>query len=120
MSRASAPSSQRGSGPAAGATSSHCPTEPRPSLVVTSAAAAARCSACNAPLVDGPACPACGSPVVPATRRFVTVLFVDLVGYTRLCSELDVEVAYAMVRPVMNGLRAVCEGLGGVVPGIEG
>ncbi len=50
----------------------------------------------------------------------VTLLFADLVGYTRLCSSLDVEQVFLLVRPLMNALRRRCEDLGGVVPVIEG
>ncbi|MFN2540110.1 MAG: adenylate/guanylate cyclase domain-containing protein [Mycobacteriales bacterium] len=50
----------------------------------------------------------------------MTVLFADLVGYTALCSELDVEEVHLLVRPLMNALRLVCEDLGGRVPAIEG
>jgi class 3 adenylate cyclase len=55
-----------------------------------------------------------------AQRRIVTVLFTDLVGYTALCTELDMEEVHLLVRPLMNGLRRECEDLGGHVPAIEG
>ncbi len=50
----------------------------------------------------------------------MTALFADLTGYTRLCADLDAEDVHLLVRPLMNALRQVCEGAGGVVPVIEG
>jgi class 3 adenylate cyclase len=83
--------------------------------------AAAQCDACAAPLQPGAdRCAACGSPVGPSARRVVTVLFADLAGYTRYCSERDPEDVHLLVRPLMNALRGLCEELGGRVPVIEG
>jgi class 3 adenylate cyclase len=84
-------------------------------------ASLAACLACAAPLPPGAdLCPGCGSPQDQASRRVVTVLFADLVGYTRLSSTLDVEQLHVLVRPFMNALRQVCLSLGGQVPTIEG
>ncbi|MGZ5301401.1 MAG: ATP-binding protein [Actinomycetota bacterium] len=55
----------------------------------------ATCSRCGEPLPEGAKfCPNCGAPVAiaPASeRRLVTVVFVDLVGSTKLASQLDPE-----------------------------
>lgn len=79
-------------------------------------AAGAVCPGCGAANERLP-CPTCASLV---ERRVVTVVFADLVGYTRLCANLDVEQVYLLVRPLMNALRRRCEELGGSVPVIEG
>ncbi|MDP9100649.1 MAG: AAA family ATPase [Actinomycetota bacterium] len=50
----------------------------------------------------------------------MTILFTDLSGYTSLCASLDPEQVHLLVRPLMNGLRRLCEELGAVVPTIEG
>lgn len=85
------------------------------------AAARTSCPACASTVsADDSVCASCGSPLAVAQRRVVTVLFTDLVGYTALCSELDMEEVHLLVRPLMNGLRRVCEDLGGHVPAIEG
>ena len=53
------------------------------------------CERCGLPLPDEARfCPNCGYPVGagPADeRKFVTVIFVDLVGSTRLASQIDPE-----------------------------
>ncbi len=53
------------------------------------------CSRCGEPLPPGAKfCPSCGAPVAiaPASeRRLVTVVFVDLVGSTKLANQLDPE-----------------------------
>ena len=53
-------------------------------------------------------------------RRIVTVLFADLTGYTALCQDLDPEDVALLVRPVMERLRGIAEGLGAAVPGLQG
>ncbi len=72
------------------------------------------CPACGAPASAGHKfCAACGTALQPATarppaevaavavregeRRQVTVLFVDLVGYTKLASELDAEEVHGLL-----------------------
>jgi class 3 adenylate cyclase len=50
----------------------------------------------------------------------VTLLFADLAGYTTLCETRDPEQVHLLVRPLMTSLRAICEGHGAVVPGIQG
>ncbi|HEU4355446.1 MAG TPA: adenylate/guanylate cyclase domain-containing protein, partial [Actinomycetota bacterium] len=53
------------------------------------------CERCGAPLPDGARfCPTCGFPVgapPPEERKVVTVMFVDLVGSTKLSSRIDPE-----------------------------
>jgi class 3 adenylate cyclase len=89
--------------------------------VFSPAAARTSCPACASVVTaDDSVCASCGSPLSVPQRRIVTVLFTDLVGYTALCSELDMEEVHLLVRPLMNGLRRVCEDLGGHVPAIEG
>lgn len=79
------------------------------------------CPACAAAVApDADRCAACGSPLLAPQRRVVTLLFADLAGYTRLCASLDPEDVHLLVRPLMNGLRKICEDVGGVVPAIEG
>lgn len=55
-----------------------------------------------------------------AERRLVSVLFVDLTGYTSLCEERDAEDVHALVRPLMEELRDLCRANGAYVPLIAG
>ena len=90
---------------------------------MTSGSSALRlpCPACASSVEPGAdLCGGCGSPLGVAQRRIVTVAFADLVGYTALASRLDHEEVHLLVRPLMNGLRRICEDLGGQVPAIEG
>lgn len=81
----------------------------------------APCGACEELLpAEASTCPRCGSPVFPATVRVVTMLAVDLAGYTAYSSSRDPEDVHLSVRPLMNRLRLVCEQHGAVVPVIEG
>jgi class 3 adenylate cyclase/tetratricopeptide (TPR) repeat protein/adenylate kinase family enzyme len=52
--------------------------------------------------------------------RVVTMLAVDLAGYTEYSAARDPEEVHLGVRPLMNRLRGLCEQRGGVVPVIEG
>jgi class 3 adenylate cyclase len=86
---------------------------------------AAPCGECGASAnpLDEPGrteCATCGAATRPAERRVVTVLFADLAGYTTMSELLDPEEVHALVRPVMTGLRDLCEARRGVVPVIEG
>lgn len=53
-------------------------------------------------------------------RKLVTLLFVDLTGYTRLASSLDPEDVYAFIRPVMEELVRLAESFGATVPHVMG
>ncbi len=80
-----------------------------------------RCDSCGAQLPDGArVCAACGEPAGPAERRFATLLFVDLSGYTALSETLDPEELHFLLRPVMTALRRIVESYGGVVPQVHG
>lgn len=88
---------------------------------MTQPAALARCAACDAAVDPGAlSCQVCGSPLGQPVRRLVAVLFADLAGYTAWCSTQDPEDVHLLVRPLMNGLRRVCESLDGSVTSIEG
>ncbi|HEY8116706.1 MAG TPA: zinc-ribbon domain-containing protein, partial [Actinomycetota bacterium] len=70
------------------------------------------CERCGLPLPDEARfCPNCGYPVgapPPEERKFVTVIFVDLVGSTLLSSQIDPE----RYREVLTGYyRMVAEEL---------
>ena len=66
-------------------------------------------------------CPACGSPLgaaVPAgpeERKVVSVLFVDLVGFTARSDQADPEEVMARLRPYYATLKREIEQLGGTV-----
>jgi class 3 adenylate cyclase/tetratricopeptide (TPR) repeat protein len=53
-------------------------------------------------------------------RKLVTVLFVDLTGYTALSASLDPEDVYRFLRPGLLALQEIVEGFGGTVPHILG
>lgn len=53
-------------------------------------------------------------------RKLVTVLFVDLTGYTALSASLDPEEAYRFLRPGILALQGVVERFGGTVPQLMG
>ncbi|MGZ4590881.1 MAG: adenylate/guanylate cyclase domain-containing protein [Actinomycetes bacterium] len=53
-------------------------------------------------------------------RRLVTLLFLDLSGYTELCHSRDPEEVHLLIRPLMHALRDVCLAAGATVPSIEG
>ena len=80
-----------------------------------------RCPACDQ---ENPAvarfCLACGSPVgaeSPANdeRRMVTVIFVDLVGFTARAEQLDPEDVRALLTPYHERVRREIESFGGIV-----
>ena len=79
-----------------------------------------RCSRCgreNSP--DARFCAACGNQLVPADareeRKIVTVLFVDLVGFTARADHLDPEDVRAILTPYYARLRSEIESFGGTV-----
>ena len=84
--------------------------------------AARYCGACGAPL--GTACPSCGAAVTPGLvyctacgarlaepeeRKVVTVLFADLVDFTRRAGRLDPEDVRRLLAPYYVRLRAELE-----------
>jgi class 3 adenylate cyclase/tetratricopeptide (TPR) repeat protein len=80
------------------------------------------CSACGQANPDvARFCLACGSPLstVEETpqeeRRVVSVLFVDLVGFTARAENLDPEDVRAILAPYHAGVRSEIESFGGVV-----
>src|SRR5579864_426857 len=82
----------------------------------------AMCAACGQESPDGARfCFACGAPLGPADevtdeeRRIVSVVFVDLVGFTGRAEELDPEDVRAMLAPYHNAVREELESFGGVV-----
>ena len=70
--------------------------------------AARFCNACAAPLPG----PAAG---LPEERKIVTVLFVDLVGFTARAERLDPEVVRAIQTPYFARVRTAIESFGGTV-----
>ncbi len=65
-------------------------------------------------------CLACGAPLAGEglprdERRIVTVIFVDLVGFTARAERLDPEEVRAMLTPYHAGVRREIESFGGVV-----
>lgn len=73
---------------------------------------------------DNPAvarfCLACGAPLAEARlprdeRRIVTVIFVDLVGFTARAERLDPEEVRAMLTPYHERVRKEIESFGGIV-----
>jgi len=80
-----------------------------------------RCAACDQ---DNPAiarfCLACGLPLVTDAvpreeRRVVTIIFVDLVGFTERAESLDPEDVRALLTPYHEFVRREIESFGGVV-----
>lgn len=60
-------------------------------------------------------------PVQPhGERKFVSILFADLTGYTKLSASLDPEEVYRFLRPGVVELQRIVEGFGGTVPQILG
>ena len=80
------------------------------------------CTACGQ---ENPAiarfCLACGKPIAGADetpneeRRLVSVIFVDLVGFTSRAERLDPEDVQALLRPYHDAVREEIESFGGVV-----
>jgi class 3 adenylate cyclase len=65
-------------------------------------------------------CLSCGSPIVAAAeprkeRRIVSVIFVDLVGFTGTAEKLDPEDVQAVLEPYRDAVRMEIESFGGVV-----
>src|SRR3954451_9159256 len=80
------------------------------------------CASCgqeNPPIAQF--CLACGRPLTGAKapsreeRRIVTVIFVDLVGFTSRAESLDPEDVRAILAPYHDRVRAEIESFGGVV-----
>ena len=81
-----------------------------------------RCSACGQ---ENPEiarfCLACGGPLAESTpkpeaeRRVVSVIFVDLVGFTARAERLDPEDVYAILTPYHECVRHEIQSFGGVV-----
>ena len=82
------------------------------------------CASCDAPLPDGARfCPACGHEVAPTIaeeRRFVTVVFADLVGYTALSEHLDPERVKRLIDASFERLIADITAFGGRVDKVLG
>jgi len=80
------------------------------------------CTACGQ---DNPSiakfCLACGQPLAQADeapheeRRLVSVIFVDLVGFTSRSERLDPEDVQALLRPYHDAVRGEIESFGGIV-----
>jgi class 3 adenylate cyclase len=66
------------------------------------------CLACGKPLADAP-------PASHEERRLVSVIFVDLVGFTARAERLDPEDVQALLRPYHDAVRADVESFGGSV-----
>ena len=66
-------------------------------------------------------CLACGLPLEHAQappreeRRFVSIVFVDMVGFTSLAERLDPEDVQARLRPYHDAVRSEIESFGGIV-----
>src|ERR671911_1566838 len=66
------------------------------------------CLACGRPFADGDA-------ARREERRLISVLFVDLVGFTSRAEHLDPEDVQALLRPYHDAVRDEMESFGGVV-----
>src|SRR4051812_44842223 len=78
------------------------------------------CSSCGQENPDNARfCLACGSPLAQAEpreeRRIISVLFVDLVGFTARAEQLDPEDVRAILTPYHDCVRREIESFGGVV-----
>ncbi len=78
-------------------------------------AAANASSPAAAALGSAPAAPAASTSLAAGERRQVTVLFVDLVGYTRLVSELGAEEVHGLVSRFFAHTDRIIEAYGGSV-----
>jgi len=79
------------------------------------------CLSCGGDVAPADAvCDVCGEPTRPPERKVLTLLFADLAGYTEMCSRLDPEQVFEVMRPAMTSLRRVVESFGGTVPHIAG
>jgi class 3 adenylate cyclase/tetratricopeptide (TPR) repeat protein len=81
------------------------------------AALGSECPACGAAVGPGLAyCTSCGAGLAePEERKVVTVLFADLVDFTRRAGRLDPEEVRRLLAPYYARLRAELEGYGGTV-----
>ena len=81
------------------------------------------CPSCGHVVPSGLAfCTSCGATLAPAAeppileeRKVVTVLFADLVGFTRRAEQLDPEDVRRMLTPYHAGVKAELESFGGTV-----
>jgi class 3 adenylate cyclase len=79
------------------------------------------CAVCNQQNPDGARfCFSCGTPLgvdepVDEERRIVSVVFVDLVGFTSQAEKLDPEDVRALLGPYHNAVREELESFGGIV-----
>ena len=79
------------------------------------------CSSCGEKNADvARFCQACGSPIAATAgprkeRRIVSVIFVDLVGFTGTAEKLDPEDVQAVLEPYRDAVRSEIESFGGVV-----
>jgi class 3 adenylate cyclase len=85
------------------------------------------CAQCGSESPDGKKfCAECGAPLAPVAgverreRRVVSVLFADLVGFTRLSERLDVEDVEGFLAPYQALLQGCVERTGGVVAKFTG
>jgi class 3 adenylate cyclase/tetratricopeptide (TPR) repeat protein len=91
--------------------------EPCPDCGYANEAGDRYCGGCGRPLAETPVAPP--EPARHATpegdRRPVTVLFCDLVGYTRLSSELDPEEVHNLLERYFTAVDAIVERFGGTI-----
>jgi len=75
------------------------------------------CGGCGRLLADEGAAPAETSrrPIPEGDRRPVTVVFCDLVGYTRLSSELDPEDVHSLLEQYFTAVDAIVDRFGGTI-----
>ncbi len=76
------------------------------------------CAACGTPLQAAqsvPTAPVPGAAVAEGERRQVTVLFIDLAGYSRLASELDAEEVHRLLEGFFAHADRIVEAYGGSV-----
>ena len=79
-----------------------------PSCGQENPAGARFCNACAAPLPES-------APALAEERKIVTVLFVDLVGFTARSEQLDPEDVRAIQTPYFARVRSAIESFGGTV-----
>src|SRR2546421_13018686 len=78
------------------------------------------CGACGAPLGDGAPPAAAPPPDADEERRWATVVFADLSGFTALSERTDPEEIRSMVDRCMRTMGEVVEGFGGAVDKVIG
>src|SRR2546423_12845003 len=78
------------------------------------------CGACGAPLGDEASPAAAPPPDGDEERRWATVLFADLSGFTALSERTDPEEIRSMVDRCMRAMGEVVEGFGGAVDKVIG